>query len=230
MSKPNVLVGIPTLNNPTCLKRCLDAIAESTSFDTDYNVKVLVCDDCSSPENLAANKTIIHNATARIPGLEMLMNTERRGVSTTWNTLVRHYRDANEIVLLNDDVEVVPDWLDVLVYSVLMNDRAGMIGLNTNVGTTKEQAGPQLRSEYNEATLFDGNGELVSSFGPIFAFRRSDFDAVHGFDEGFFVFYEEIDFGLRLALELGRTNLIASFTWAAPRPRSLRISTPRTSY
>jgi len=209
--KTRVLVGIPTLNNPPCLARCLAAIDEATTFD-DYDVKLLVADDCSTSENLETNKHLIHrHERLRNAGkLEMLMSQERSGIAKTWNRLVRH-QAADVVVLMNDDIEVVPDWLDVLVYSVVQNPYAGMVGLNAYVGVTKDRAVPSHRHEYCEATLHDGGGELLSSFGPIFAFSREHYDRVQGFDERFFVFYEELDFGVRLALEQGLVNYIASY-------------------
>ena len=42
----------------------------------------------------------------------------------------------------------------------------------------------------------DGDGSLLTSCGYAFAFRRKDYDAIGGFDERYFCFYEECDFGV----------------------------------
>jgi GT2 family glycosyltransferase len=205
----DVLVGIPTLNGSARLKRCLESIAECTRFGSFECVTVLVCDDGSTEEDLVLNKNVIHDASRRVPGLEMLVNGKREGIASSWNKLVRH-RDSDIVVLINDDIEVVEHWLDVLVYSVAENSIAGMVGLNSYVGAIKAQTQPPLRVDYNEAALQFGGGTLLASHGPIFAFRREAYNLVGGFDERYFCFYEELDFGVSLHKK-GLRHFMASY-------------------
>lgn len=202
-----VLIGIPTLNGPDRLTRCLDSIRECTDLD---GAEVLVSDDFSTPENLKLNK----DAVTRF-GCEMLVGESRRGIAANWNRLSRH-TEPEVVVLLNDDVEVVKDWLEVLVYSVTANPHAGMVGLNCYTGVTKRQVSDALpvlqlmKRDFQEARLTDGGGTLIASHGYCFGFRREAFDDVEGFDERFFVYYEEIDFGCRLR-EKGYSNYMADY-------------------
>jgi len=213
-----ITIGVPTLNGPDRLFRCLRSIAECTNLE---GVRVLVCDDGSTPDNLKFNKDTIHNFSPEIPGLEMLMNGGRFGIAKSWNLLTRHYADAKIIVLLNDDVEVVDYWLDVLRYSLEANPCAGMVGLNSYIALMKDQhaslhpnALPHERLplvDYREAKLLDGDGSILSAQGPIFAFRKDVFDLVGGFDERYFVYYEELDFAVSL-----RKNGLFSFVTSYP--------------
>ncbi|HXB28148.1 MAG TPA: glycosyltransferase [Gemmatimonadaceae bacterium] len=196
-----VTIGIPTLNGPDRLFRCLRSIGQHTSWGSCGDVKVLVVDDGSTEELLKTNKDMVHIASGLYPqmGLEMLMHNERRGIARGWNALTRH-RGSEVVALMNDDIEVVDDWLDVLVYSVTKNGHAGMVGLNSYVGVTKASVPfPPPRVDYCEGRLLGGGSNgLVSSQGPLFAFRREMFDRVGGFDERYFCFYEEVDFGIAL--------------------------------
>jgi len=204
------LVGIPTLNGPDRLRRCLAAIRDCTDFSY-FDVKVLVADDGSTPENLEANKSILHQSG--VPGVELLHGHGRTGIAATWNRLVRHDRDSGRqlVVLVNDDVEVVDDWLDVLAFSVLNNaGTVGMVGLNSYVGRIKENTVSPPRVDFVEAKLTDGGGSLVASHGPIFAFDRRKYDFIGGFDERYFCFYEEVDFGVALR-QVGYRNVMASY-------------------
>jgi GT2 family glycosyltransferase len=214
----HVTVGIPTLNSPHLLERALKSIADCTKLD---GVRVLVCDDGSAPDKLQKNKEIIGLWAQRVPGLEMLVNGSRCGISKSWNRLTRHYGDAQIIVLMNDDIEVVDFWLDVLVYSLRENPLAGMVGLNSYVSLTKQQyakvfpadALPHERMplvDYREACLMDGGGTLLSAQGPIFGFRKDAFDLVGGFDERYFVYYEELDFAVSLRKK-GLYSFMASY-------------------
>ena len=181
---PRVVIGVPTLNGPERLQRCLTAIADCTDF-TRGDTRVLVADDGSTEENLKFNKDVIHNASARIPNLAMLFGQGRTGVPATWNRLMRH-AESDVGVLINDDIEVASHWLDVLVYSVTQNKRAGMVSLNCYVGVTKDQVPRGPRVDYHEAHLLDGGGRLLCSGGAIFAIRRDAFDTAGGFDERYF--------------------------------------------
>ena len=200
-----ITVGIPTLNGPGRLQRVLESIIECTHLD---GVRVLVCDDGSMPEHLHTNGRVIEHCAKRLPGLEFFTNDARRGIACSWNRLTRKYSDADVVVLLNDDVEVVKDWLDVLAFSLRANECTGMVGLNSFMHLTKEQhaklhpnAQPHERVplvDYRQASLLDGGGSMLSAQGPIFGFRREVYDLVGGFDEMYFCFYEELDFAVRL--------------------------------
>jgi GT2 family glycosyltransferase len=163
----------------------------------DLSVRVLVADDGSEPDLLRQNKEICSEL-----GVEILHGHGRTGIAKTWNRLVRHAPETEVIALVNDDIEVVPHWLDVISYSLLNNSQAGMVGLNTYCGVTKGQIAAQMavvpRIDYHESRLMGGCGTLVSSHGPIFGFLRSSYDLVGGFDERYFCFYEEVDFGVAL--------------------------------
>ena len=208
----NVLIGIPTLNGPDRLARCLASIAAHTPFEK-FAIKVMVCDDASTSANLDANKALVRRMAYGepppngIPDLEMLMHQERKGIAAGWNSLTR-FQPADVVVLINDDIEVVPHWLDALVYSVTKNPQLGTVSLNQYVGLTRGQhlaAHPGCapheavpRVDYHEATILLGDGQLLCAQGSIFAFRRESYDQVGGFDEGYMAMYEEYDFGVAL--------------------------------
>ncbi len=187
--EPDVLIGIPTLNGPDRLRRCLKAIRINTPRAEPF--KVLVVDDCSTPENLQRNKEVIHEF-----GVEMITHQERFGVARGWNDLVRHTR-APWAILMNDDVEVVPDWYEALVFSLKNNPQAGMIGLTSYQGVNSSNFTPPPIRSYNEAKMQRGRG-MFAATGFLFGFERKKFDAIDGFDDGYFLFYEEVDFGVRL--------------------------------
>jgi GT2 family glycosyltransferase len=200
--KAEVLIGVPTLNGPERLARCLEAIRRHTPMGA-LGATLLVSDDCSYEGNLEANKRVCANY-----GVEMLMAPTRYGVATQWNRLTRH-TDAPIIVLMNDDVEVVPDWLEALVFTIRNNPHAGLVGLKAFEGVNSMNFTPPLVHSYNEAALERGLG-MLSATGFLFGFSRDKFDAVGGFDEGFFCFYEEMDLGVRL-LDRGWPSYLLSY-------------------
>lgn len=190
----SVVIGVPTLNGPERLERCLKSVAKWTPLD-DLQAAVLVCDDGSNPEALDRNKKLSSDYDAIF-----MANEKRLGVATSWNRLSRHGINelgAKCIVLINDDVEVVPDWLEALVFSVRENPHAGMVGLNAWQGVNSENFKPPHPVDYNEATMTRGHG-MLSSCGYCFAFDAVKYLAVGGFDGRYFAFYEEVSFGIEL--------------------------------
>jgi GT2 family glycosyltransferase len=187
--EPEVLIGIPTLNGPDRLRRCLRSIQLNTPAREFF--KVLVVDDCSTPDNLQKNKEVVHAF-----GVEMITHQERFGVARGWNDLTRHSK-APYVILMNDDVEVVPDWYEAMVFTLKNNPQAGMVGLMAYQGVTTSNFTPPPVKSYNEAKMLRGQG-MFSTSGFIFGFRHMMFDEIGGFDDGFFLFYEEVDFGARM--------------------------------
>jgi GT2 family glycosyltransferase len=221
----NVTVGIPTLNGPDRLARALEAIHQFTDWNRlgrIENVRLLVCDDGSTPENLAENRRLVHDVYKVLEekaDLELLENGERRGIAASWNRLVRQ-QPSDVVILLNDDIEVATHWLDVLVYSVTQNRRAGMVACTSYVALTRGQHRAAYnglvdhvlapRIDYQEARLLSNGGQLLASSGSAFAFRREVYDLVGGFDERYKCFYEELDFGVSLR-QKGYEHFIATY-------------------
>lgn len=191
---PEVTIGIPSLNGPDRLERCLRSIQLYTPWgkaEREERITVLVVDDFSTPENLKLNKDVCSKF-----GVDLLMHEQRRGVAQGWNHLTRHTK-AEWIILMNDDVEVVPDWYEALMFSLKRNPYAGMIGLPAYQGVNSLNFIPPPRKSYNEAKMQRGHG-MFSTTGFLFGFERKKYDEIGGFDNDFFLFYEELDFSVRL--------------------------------
>ena len=200
---PKVCIGIPTLNGPDRLARCLESIAKHTPLEK-YGAKVLVSDDFSYEKNLEENKKVCANF-----GVDLLFAPTRIGVAQQWNRLTRH-TDAPTMILMNDDVEVVPDWLEALVFSIEKNpNNAGMVGMKAYQGVNSGNFMLPPAHSYNEAVMEHGYG-MISATGFLFGFERSKYDLVEGFDPNFFAFFEEIDFGFRLS-QLGYLSFMLSY-------------------
>lgn len=199
---PEICIGIPTLNGPRRLERCLEAIRKHTDLEK-FKAQVVVSDDFSYESELAENKKICANF-----GFDLLLAKARLGVAQQWGCLTRH-TEAPFVILMNDDVEVVPDWLDALAFSLKENPWVGMIGLKAYEGVTSAAFTRPPTASYNEAVLERGY-KMIASTGFLFGFSRAAYEAVEGFDPHFFAFYEEVDFGLRL-LKSGRPSYMLSY-------------------
>jgi len=197
-----VLIGIPTLDGPERLKRALASIREHTDL---RDVAIVVSDDGSTPNNLGWAKEIASHFS-----VYLIAQEQRVGLAKQWNQIVRSVPDAEIVVLINDDIEVVQHWLDVLVFTLDNNSKVGTVGLRSEYGTIAADAPPRPRRDFADSRIVDGNGTLLWSSGPCFAFRRREWESVGGFDERYFVYYEDVDFGITLR-QLGFSNVIAEY-------------------
>jgi N-acetylglucosaminyl-diphospho-decaprenol L-rhamnosyltransferase len=110
------------------------------------------------------------------------------------------------IVLVNDDVEVAPGFVEAIVAPLAADDGVGMVaGLTTIPGTELVDGfGVELDATlagYNRLRrrpLGDAPGVLALPSGGAAAYRRSAFEAAGGFDPALFAYGEDVDLGLRL--------------------------------
>jgi GT2 family glycosyltransferase len=114
------------------------------------------------------------------------------------------------VVILNDDAVVEPRWLDALVSAARAHERAGAIGSKVvDPDGVILEAGTVLWSD-GTVTLIDdfsvprpppltGVRRVDYASGVSLLVRRSSWDAVGGFDEGYFPAYcEDVDLCLKL--------------------------------
>jgi GT2 family glycosyltransferase len=114
------------------------------------------------------------------------------------------------VVILNDDATVEPGWLDALVATARAHERAGAVGSKvTGPDGAVLEDGTVLWSD-GTVTLIDdfsvprpppapGVRKVDYASGVSLLVRRSSWDAVDGFDEGYFPAYcEDVDLALKL--------------------------------
>jgi GT2 family glycosyltransferase len=202
----NVFVGIPTLNGPNRLEDCLNAIFKTHDL-AKYAVNIVVVDDGSTKENLDENIKICNRR-----GIELLIQNKRLGVATGWNTLVNHDLNSEYCILLNDDILVVDNWIDVVVFTLKHNNIIGVVGLNAYEGEYSKLPSNNIPTYVESQILLGGNlMPLLSARGYAFGFRKNDYRSINGFDQQFFCFFEEIDFNLNMMKILGKRNCILSY-------------------
>jgi GT2 family glycosyltransferase len=177
---------------------------------------IVVCDDSGKE----AHRAEVRRACQRY-GAVYVQHDRNRGVPAAWNTLSRA-TDHEAVVLLNDDVLVARDWLEYLFYAVRENPAAGSFCLNClfiEAGDAREIVrGPDARVvplnvRYKDGVLVRNErftempkeqdhapGRVMCPSGCAFGFLRETFDRAGGFDERYFCFYEETDFGVACAV------------------------------
>ncbi len=207
-------VVIPTRNTRDVTLGCVASVLADDSAE----VNCIVVDNASADGSADAIE-------ARFPRVTLVRNAVNVGYARACNEGARH-GGANYILILNSDVIVRPGAIGRLT-SFLASHReyAAASGKLVHPGTDRPQIGFAVRGYprvWNQAALLTGlerlwptnpvsRRYLMHDFdyertqpvdgqpaGACLMCRRSDYEAVGGFDEGFHYWFEDVDFIRRL--------------------------------
>jgi N-acetylglucosaminyl-diphospho-decaprenol L-rhamnosyltransferase len=217
---PRLDVVIVNWNTGRYLRDCLDAIAMASRSSYVLN-RVVVVDNGSTDDSLDGLDEV------SLP-LLILRNSTNRGFAAACNQAASE-GDGDFILFLNPDTQVSPDALERTM--AFMNEPANA-AIGICGGKTIGQAGNEefscarfptlwmfVAKMTGLAALFPGRvprqrvdaGELQGSgvvdqvIGAYFLIRRPLFESLGGFDERFFVYWEDVDLAYR-ARKAGRPS------------------------
>jgi N-acetylglucosaminyl-diphospho-decaprenol L-rhamnosyltransferase len=169
IDNPLISLIIVTYNSAALLPECLAAIA-STIYP---NYEVLVVDNASSdgtPQLVAE----------RYPQVRLLPNSANIGFGPACNRGVLA-ANGELLVFLNPDVVVTPDWLSILARHMAEQPDAGIICPQT---LYPDQSLPNAPAPVADTATVPGCAMLV---------RRSAWQQLGGFDERYFLYWEDTD-------------------------------------
>lgn len=196
---------VPTFNGINLLRVCLRTLEALTYQD----FRLIVVDDGSDiplPDDLVD----------AFPNASMLRNEQNQGLTKVFNRAI-DAGDAEFVVLLNDDTEVEPDWLDELVACADRHMDAGSIASKMRLASNRDllhSAGdtwsawgmPGNRGVWlPDVGQYDYEAPIFSACGGAVLYRRSALETVrlaNGdlFDTRLFMYCEDVDLGWRLQI------------------------------
>jgi N-acetylglucosaminyl-diphospho-decaprenol L-rhamnosyltransferase len=196
-------VYIPNFNGGERLPRALESLRAQTR-----EVDVVVVDNGSKDGSDAA-------VAERFPEVTLLRLGENVGFGRALNRAIAAH-PGDPLILLNNDAEAEPSFVEALL------DALGE-GIDSVAGVLVQERDPDLVDSAGvlaDATLmgFDHlHGERLATLaeapdplgptGGAALYRRDAFEAVGGFDERMFLYYEDLDLALRLAARGGQCQL-----------------------
>ncbi len=202
VAAPEVMIVVPVYNAPGLVARCLDSVIAHTRG----RARLAVIDDASTDPAIA---TLLKRYAGR-RGIRVLHNASNRGFTATANRGIAEAGGA-DVVLLNADTEVGPNWLaglrraaysdDDVATATAVSDNAGAFSVpeleQANAlpaAWTPEQC---ARALWQRAGL--AYPELPTGNGFCLYIRRSVLDRIGVFDETAFAqgYGEENDFCMR---------------------------------
>jgi N-acetylglucosaminyl-diphospho-decaprenol L-rhamnosyltransferase len=200
---PRPGIYIPNFNGGDHLARALESLRAQT-----VDAEVIVSDNASSDgsDQMVAD---------RFPEVALLRLGENLGFGKALNHAIRQTK-ADPVILFNNDAAAEPRFVEALldglsrgvdsVAGVLVQERdprlidsAGVVADRTLMGFDHLHGEPLHAAQDAADPLGPTGGAAL--------YRRAAFEAVGGFDERIFLYYEDLDLALRLAARGGRCRL-----------------------
>ncbi len=214
---PSLDIVIVNWNSGRQLRECLDSIDAADCSSLDLQRVVVV-------DNASTDGEKVETTRYRIP-LQWIQNPVNRGFAAACNQGARHSH-ADLVLFLNPDTRVSRSTLAQSAEAIrrMADPSVGILGIALHhedgslACTCSRFPSPsiilceilglnRLFPSLCPSHLMTRRDPAQSGFvdqviGAFFLVRREVFDALDGFDERFFVYYEEVDFARR-ALDMG---------------------------
>ncbi len=206
MSKPLFRVIIVSWNVKNQLTSCLRSLA-SLSFDKDYFFEVVVVDNASSDGTVEMVKNFF-------PWVKLIIQKKNIGFAKACN-LAAVGTEAEYILLLNPDTQVTAGFFSDLYRSFIRNKKIAIIGphiINPDGTTQRSVRGfpnmwvglllalklldrmPRLAPKYFLPDFDYLQPQPVEQvMGACLAIRTDVWHRLGGFDESFYLWFEEVD-------------------------------------
>lgn len=212
MDRASVHVVIVNWNSGAQLRECLASFAALPGEDA-VLARITVVDNASSDRSCDGLEA------GAVP-LTAIRNAENRGFAAACNQGAAGC-DAEFILFLNPDTRLlpgsvseptrylrVPEHKSVGIVGIQLVDANGHVARNTvRAPSAWSMLGNTLGLDRLMPSIFpplfatewahDETREVDQVMGAFFFVRRSVFEALGGFDERFFVYYEDLDFAMR---------------------------------
>ena len=179
------------------------ALVASLRRTTDPRLaRIIVCDDASGREHLAALRAI--------EGIDVIAGEDNAGFAANVNRGIRATDPTHDVVVLNSDVIAISGWLESMQFASTRADDIGIVGAKLLYRDGRIQFGGTVRNlgapewfdhRFRFRPIAYGPAGVVQSAlsvtGACMYVRREVLDRVGLFDEAYPMAYEDVDLCLR---------------------------------
>ena len=196
-----VAVLIVNWNSGGLLTECLESLrAQRRPPD-----RVIVVDNASTDDSLA-------HASSLLNCVQLISLSRNLGFAQANNVGAQAATNFDGLAFLNPDAFAEPGWLEALVGAAEQEPTVAAFASQMRfasdphyldgAGDSYHVAGRAWRNGHGEPTAEwpQANAEVFAPCAAAALIRRDAFEAVRGFDERFFCYFEDVDLGFRLRL------------------------------
>lgn len=193
-----VTIAIPALHRPDLTQCCLGFLQHQTLPASEW--EIVVIENEARAESILPDPLPPNTTRLELPTNEGTTGSINRAVAAT---------NSKYVLLLNNDVELEPEYLEILVRTLEAEDRLGFaIGklLRATQRTHLDGAGDavliageayRLGSMDEDCGQFGAPMPVLAGCGAAVLYRRETFVNCGGLDADFFAYLDDIDLGLR---------------------------------
>jgi GT2 family glycosyltransferase len=193
-------IVIPSYRDAERVRALVRSIGRTVAKD---KARVIVTDDASGPEHLAALR--------QIKGIDVLIEAEHNsGFAANVNRGLRATDGERDVVVLNSDTEALPSWLECLQYAAHRHEDIGIVGAQLQYPDGRIQFGGTVRNRdqpqwFDHRYRFkpagwgpaDQTSPALAVTGACMYVRREVIERVGLLDERYGMAYEDVDWCLR---------------------------------
>ncbi|MDC0193591.1 glycosyltransferase family 2 protein [Candidatus Nitrosopelagicus sp.] len=189
MQLPKVSIIIVNYNGKTLLEKCLESV-----FKIDYkNTEVIVVDNNSTDDT-------VEFVTNNYPSIILLKLNSNKGFAEP-NNIAAKIATGKYLLFLNNDTIVTSNFISEMI-PVIENDEQIAICQSLLLKPDKsiDSSGDfidNLGVVYNSTKKINDIRKISSARGASMLIRKNIFDILEGFDEKFYVSFEDVDLGWR---------------------------------
>jgi GT2 family glycosyltransferase/glycosyltransferase involved in cell wall biosynthesis len=194
-----VAIVIPTYGSPDLV---IEAVKSLRATTRRARARIVVVDDGSAPEHVARLR--------QLSGVLLVLGGEQRGFAVNVNRGLAQVAPGEDVVLLNSDVIAHHGWLQKLQYGAYRDPDAGIAGPKLlyadgtiqSAGSIRNPGAPEWFDHlhrFKPAEFPQANVPLpmLGMTGAALYIKRRALDELGGFDEGYGMAFEDMDYCVR---------------------------------
>lgn len=186
---PFISIIIVNYNGKSYLEKCLKSLAEINY----HNIEIILVDNNSSDSSLEYVKDNYPNT--------IILKLDKNYGFAKPNNMATKIAKGEYFLFLNNDTEVTPNFInELLTASEADQSIAVLQSLLLKPNCEVDSSGDfidKLGVVYNSKKIPDNVRPISSARGASMLVRRDAFEKLDGFDEKFFVSFEDVDLGWR---------------------------------